>query len=327
MFCGVWLVIFVVFVVVFFGQNGVLVVFLFYVLGIVMVIFIGLMLKYIIMCGEVLLFVMELLVYYVLYIKSLIIQIWQCLKGFVLCVGKVIVIVSIFFSVLNSFLLSGKVVDNINDFVLVLVSWVIMLVFKLIGVYEDNWQVIVGLFIGVMVKEVVVGMLNIFYIVEDIQNEEFNLQIFSFGEELFVVVDEIWQGLKDIFSFSVLVNFIEVSKGDGEMVIGVMGVMGSKFGSVVVVYSYLIFVLFYIFCILVMGVIVCELSCGWMIFFILWGLNIVYLFLMFYYQIVSFSDYLCYSLVCILVVVLFNVVFFGLLCWVCSWVDVLLLVM
>lgn len=326
MFCGVCLVIFVVFVVVFFGQNGVLVVFLLYMLGIVMVVLIGLMFKYIIMCGEVMLFVMELLVYYVLYVKSLIIQIWQCLKGFVLCVGKVIIIVSIFLSVFNSFLLSGKIVDNINDLVLVFVSWVIILVFKLIGVYEDNWQVMVGLFIGVMVKEVVVGMFNIFYIVENIQDEEFNLVEFNFGEELFSVIDEIWQSLKDIFSFSVLMNFIEVSKGDGEMGIGVMGVMDQKFGSVVVVYSYLIFVLLYVLCILVMGVIVCELSCGWMGFFILWGLNIVYLLVILFYQVVSYSQYLIYSLVCILVVILFNIVVIGLLCCVCSWVDIELLV-
>lgn len=284
------------------------------------------MFKYIIMCGEVMLFVMELLVYYVLYVKSLIIQIWQCLKGFVLCVGKVIIIVSIFLSVFNSFLLSGKIVDNINDLVLVFVSWVIILVFKLIGVYEDNWQVMVGLFIGVMVKEVVVGTFNIFYIVENIQDEEFNLVEFNFGEELFSVIDEIWQSLKDIFSFSVLMNFIEVSKGDGEMGIGVMGVMDQKFGSVVVVYSYLIFVLLYVLCILVMGVIVCELSCGWMGFFILWGLNIVYLLVILFYQVVSYSQYLIYSLVCILVVILFNIVVIGLLCCVCSWVDIELLV-
>lgn len=114
-----------------------------------------------------------------------------------------IVIVSIFLSALNSFSLSGKVVDNINDSALASVSRVITPVFKPIGVHEDNWQATVGLFTGAMAKEVVVGTLNTLYTAEDIQNEEFNPQTFSLGEELLAAVDETWQGLKDTFSLSV----------------------------------------------------------------------------------------------------------------------------
>ncbi|MDR8263828.1 ferrous iron transport protein B, partial [Acinetobacter baumannii] len=84
------------------------------------------------------------------------------------------------------------------------VSRVITPVFKPIGVHEDNWQATVGLFTGAMAKEVVVGTLNTLYTAEDIQNEEFNPQTFSLGEELLAAVDETWQGLKDTFSLSVL---------------------------------------------------------------------------------------------------------------------------
>lgn len=263
--------------------------------------------------------------YHVPHIKSLIIQTWQRLKGFVLRAGKVIVIVSIFLSALNSFSLSGKVVDNINDSALASVSRVITPVFKPIGVHEDNWQATVGLFTGAMAKEVVVGTLNTLYTAEDIQNEEFNPQTFSLGEELLAAVDETWQGLKDTFSLSVLANPIEASKGDGEMATGAMGVMGSKFGSAAAAYSYLIFVLLYIPCISVMGAIARESSRGWMTFSILWGLNIAYSLSTLYYQTVSFSDHPRYSLVCILAVVLFNVVLFGLLRRARSRVDVSLL--
>ncbi|UMX55644.1 Fe(2+) transporter permease subunit FeoB [Escherichia coli] len=249
MSCGARLAIFAVFAAAFFGQNGALAVFSLYVLGIVMAILTGLMLKHTIMRGEASPFVMELPVYHVPHIKSLIIQTWQRLKGFVLRAGKVIVIVSIFLSALNSFSLSGKVVDNINDSALASVSRVITPVFKPIGVHEDNWQATVGLFTGAMAKEVVVGTLNTLYTAEDIQNEEFNPQTFSLGEELLAAVDETWQGLKDTFSLSVLANPIEASKGDGEMATGAMGVMGSKFGSAATAYSYLIFVLLYIPCI------------------------------------------------------------------------------
>ena len=221
MSCGARLAIFAVFAAAFFGQNGALAVFSLYVLGIVMAILTGLMLKHTIMRGEASPFVMELPVYHVPHIKSLIIQ-TQRLKGFVLRAGKVIVIVSIFLSALNSFSLSGKVVDNINDSALASVSRVITPVFKPIGVHEDNWQATVGLFTGAMAKEVV-GTLNTLYTAEDIQNEEFNPQTFSLGEELLAAVDETWQGTERHLQPQRPANPIEASKGDGEMATGAMG--------------------------------------------------------------------------------------------------------
>lgn len=122
MSCGARLAIFAVFAAAFFGQNGALAVFSLYMLGIVMAVLTGLMLKYTIMRGEATPFVMELPVYHVPHVKSLIIQTWQRLKGFVLRAGKVIIIVSIFLSAFNSFSLSGKIVDNINDSALASVS-------------------------------------------------------------------------------------------------------------------------------------------------------------------------------------------------------------
>ena len=294
-------------------------------MGIVMAVLTGLMLKYTIMRGEATPFVMELPVYHVPHVKSLIIQTWQRLKGFVLRAGKVIIIVSIFLSAFNSFSLSGKIVDNINDSALASVSRVITPVFKPIGVHEDNWQATVGLFTGAMAKEVVVGTLNTLYTAENIQDEEFNPAEFNLGEELFSAVDETWQSLKDTFSLSVLMNPIEASKGDGEMGTGAMGVMDQKFGSAAAAYSYLIFVLLYVPCISVMGAIARESSRGWMGFSILWGLNIAYSLATLFYQVASYSQHPTYSLVCILAVILFNIVVIGLLRRARSRVDIELL--
>ena len=313
MSCGARLAIFAVFAAAFFGQNGALAVFSLYVLGIVMAILTGLMLKHTIMRGEASPFVMELPVYHVPHLKSLVIQTWQRLKGFVLRAGKVIVIVSIFLSALNSFTLSGKAADSINDSALASVSRVITPIFKPIGVHEDNWQATVGLFTGAMAKEVVVGTLNTLYTAENIQEEAFNPDEFSLTGELGEAASETWQSLKDTFSLSVLANPIEASKGDGEMATGSMGVMSSKFGSPAAAYSYLIFVLLYVPCISVMGAIARESSRGWMGFSILWGLNIAYSLSTLFYQISSYSQHPRYSLVCILAVVLFNIIVLGLL--------------
>jgi ferrous iron transport protein B len=325
MSCGARLAIFAVFAAAFFGQQGALVVFSLYILGIVMAILTGLMLKHTIMRGEASPFVMELPVYHVPHLKSLLLQTWQRLKGFVLRAGKVIVIVSIFIGALNSFSFSGKPVDNINDSALASVSRVLTPLLKPIGVHDDNWQATVGLFTGAMAKEVVVGTLNTLYTAEDIHNEEFDAASFNLLDELGAAADETWQGLKNTFSLSVLANPIEASKGDGEMSSGPMGVMSSKFGSEAAAYSYLIFVLLYIPCISVMGAIARESSRGWMTFSVLWGLNIAYSLSTLYYQSVTFSEHPRFSLICILAVVLFNVLLLGGLRRARSRVDVSLL--
>ncbi|WP_313758183.1 Fe(2+) transporter permease subunit FeoB [Atlantibacter hermannii] len=313
MSCGARLAIFAVFAAAFFGQQGALVVFSLYLLGIVMAILTGLMLKHTIMRGEATPFVMELPVYHVPHLKSLALQTWQRLKSFVMRAGKVIVVVSIFVGALNSFSFSGKPVDSINDSALATVSQMLTPLLKPIGVQEDNWQATVGLFTGAMAKEVVVGTLNTLYTAENIHQEAFDAASFSLIDELGGAVEETWQSLKDTFSLSVLMNPIEASKGDGEMESGTMGVMSAKFGSSESAYSYLIFVLLYIPCISVMGAIARETSRSWMGFSILWGLNIAYSLATLYYQAVTFHQHPQYSLICILAVVLFNILVLSLL--------------
>ena len=311
MSCGARLAIFAVFASAFFGQQGALAVFSLYVLGIIMAILTGLMLKHTIMRGEASPFVMELPVYHVPHLKSLLLQTWQRLKGFVLRAGKVIVVVSIFLSALNSFTLGGQAATSINDSALASVSREFTPLLEPIGVQGDHWQATVGLFTGAMAKEVVVGTLNSLYTAENIQAAPFDAAQFSLADELLGAARETWQSLVDTLSLSMLANPIEASKGDGEMATGSMGVMSEKFGSPAAAYSYLIFVLLYIPCISVMGAIAREASRGWMGFSILWGLNIAYSLATVFYQTATFSQHPHYSLVCILAVILFNVLVIG----------------
>ncbi|WP_395754864.1 Fe(2+) transporter permease subunit FeoB [Edwardsiella ictaluri] len=306
MSCGARLAIFAVFSAAFFGQDGALVVFSLYLLGIVMAILTGLMLKHTLMRGESSPFVMEMPVYHVPHLKSLLLQTWQRLKGFVIRAGRVIIIVSIFIGALNSFSFSGKPVSDLNDSALATTSKILTPLLQPIGVKEDNWQATVGLVTGAMAKEVVVGTLNTLYTAEHINEEAFDPQGYSLAGGLKEALDETWQGLKDTFSISVLSNPIEASKGDGEMGNSSMGVMSSKFGSVSAAYAYLIFVLLYVPCVSVMGAIARESSRGWMLFSIGWGLNVAYSLATLYYQVVNFSAHPDYSLIAISVVILFN---------------------
>lgn len=313
MSCGARLAIFAVFTAAFFGKGGASVVFSLYLLGIVVAIFTGLVLKYTVMRGEASPFVMELPVYHVPHLKSLLLQTWQRLKGFVLRAGKVIILACIFIGGLNSFSFKGQAVDSINDSALASVSKVLTPLLTPMGVHPDNWQATVGLITGAVAKEVVVGTLNTLYTAEKITNEPFDVEGFNLFEELSGALNETWQGLKDTFSFDVLSNPIEASKGDGEMATGSMGVMSSKFGSRLSAYSYLIFVLLYVPCVSVMGAIARETSRGWMIFSILWGLNLAYSLSTLFYQAATFGNHPQQSFMIITIVIVINVlILFGL---------------
>ncbi|PDO87230.1 Fe(2+) transporter permease subunit FeoB [Kosakonia sacchari] len=325
MSCGARLAIFAVFAAAFFGQQGALTVFSLYVIGIVMAILTGLVLKHTLLRGEASPFVMELPVYHVPHLKSLLLQTWQRLKGFVIRAGKVIIIVSIFLSAMNSFSLDGRTVHKIDESALASVSRVFTPLLEPIGVHGDHWQATVGLVTGAMAKEVVVGTLNSLYTAENIEQEAFNPAEFSLTGELIAALEDTAKSVKETFSLSVLANPIEASKGDGEMATGTMGVMSEKFGSAAAAYSYLIFVLLYVPCITAMGAIARESSRGWMGFSVLWGLNIAYSLATLFYQTATFSEHPVYSLTCILAVLLFNVVVISALRRARSRVDVSLL--
>jgi len=290
MSCGARLAIFAVFSAAFFGKSGASVVFSLYLLGISAAILTGLLLKYTLVQGEASPFIMELPIYHVPHLKTLLLQTWQRLKGFVIRAGKVIIMASILIGGLNSFSISGRTVDNINDSALASVSKELTPLLEPLGIKPDHWQATVGLIAGAMAKEVVVGTLNTLYTAERIHNEPFDPNDFHLLDELAGAIDETWEGLRHSINSNVLSNPIKASQGDGEMTQGSMGVMSQKFGSDIAAYSYLIFVLLYVPCASVMGAIARETHRGWMIFSILWGLNLAWSFSTLFYQIATFSQ-------------------------------------
>ncbi|HCF3107489.1 TPA: ferrous iron transport protein B, partial [Pseudomonas aeruginosa] len=135
----------------------------------------GLLLKHTLMRGEASPFVMELPLYHVPHLKSLLLQTWSRLRGFVVRAGKVIILVSLVIGGLNSITLDGKPVQgDIGHSALASVSQRLTPLLAPLGVQPDNWQATVGLVTGAMAKEVVVGTLNTLYTAEQIQGEAFD---------------------------------------------------------------------------------------------------------------------------------------------------------
>ncbi|NDL64462.1 Fe(2+) transporter permease subunit FeoB [Acerihabitans arboris] len=309
MSCGARLAIFAVFAAAFFGQRGASAVFSLYLLGIIVAVLTGLMLKHTIMRGEAAPFILELPVYHVPRLNNLLLQAWQKLTGFVLRAGKVIIVASMFIGALNSFSLRGAAVDDINDSALASVSKRLTPLLAPMGVHADNWQATVGLVTGAMAKEVVVGTLNTLYTAEHIAATPFDAEGFNLAGALGGAIGETWRSLKDTFSLGVLANPVEASKGDGDMNGRSMGVMAGKFGTAVAAYSYLIFVLLYVPCVSVMGAIARESSRGWMALSIVWGVDVAYSLATLFYQGATFAAHPADSAICIALVLLFNILF------------------
>lgn len=310
MSCGARLAIFAVFAAAFFDEHSASLIFSLYVLGIVVAILTGLIMKHTLLKGEATPFVMELPVYYKPHVKSLLIQTWQRLKMFVIRAGRVIIVVSMVIGLLSGFDFKGTPVSNINDSALAASSKVITPLLAPIGVSDDNWQATVGLVTGIMAKEVVIGTLNSLYTGEEMQTNAFDPTEFNLVEELKSSVVETWRGLVETFTLSALANPIEASKGDGEMTRGQMGAMADKFGSGIAAYSYLIFVLLYVPCVSVMGAVAREAGRGWMCFSFFWGLNTAYSLATLFYQVATFGEHPVQSGVTIAAILSLNGVIF-----------------
>ena len=308
MSCGARLAIFAVFAGAFFSGHGASIVFSLYLLGITVALFTGWMLRHTLLQGEAQPFVMELPPYHCPLIKGLFIQAWLRLKGFIFRAGKVIVIASIVIGALNNVSFKGHLIDDQHSepSALASVSQWLTPALQPIGIAPDHWQATVGLVTGAMAKEIVVSTLNTLYTTDSLRETPFDPDAFNIKEELASAVSDTKEALTSLFSLSTFSNPIEASMGDGEMDSGALGVMASRFGSSIAAYSYLIFVLLYIPCASVMGTIARETNYRWMLFSILWGLDMAYSVATLFYQIATFSAHPLYSALCIASVVLIN---------------------
>ncbi len=157
-----------------------------YVIGIVMAMLTGLVLRKTILQGMPAPLVMELPPYHLPQFKTLCLHAWQRLKGFIFRAGKLIVPICILIGFLNAINVDGSIHAGDGDAhsLLATIGRWITPIFAPMGIHQDNWPATVGLVMGVLAKEVVVGTLNSLYS----QVGHFALQVNAF---------HFWGGLQD----------------------------------------------------------------------------------------------------------------------------------
>ena len=283
--CGARLAIFAVFAAAFFLQNGALVVFSLYLIGIIGAILTGYVIKFTFLRGKSAPFIMELPVYHLPNFRAIVRQSWQRLKSFIFRAGKVIIPMCIIIGTLNSIELNGKVVaGGSKQSILARAGVLITPVFQPMGITPDNWPATVGLLTGSLAKEVVIGTLNTLYTQNQPQSLQDIDQTFDLKSGLIAAWEDTLESLQSIDS-AAFINPITASKPDTTMDKTAMGSMILSFGSMASAFAYMLFVLLYIPCASVIAAIAKEATRHWALLSMLWSLSIAYAVSVIAYQI------------------------------------------
>ncbi len=293
MSCGARLAIFGVFSAAFFHGMGSFLVFSLYILGIVVAVLTGLVLKKTLLTGDPHPFVMEMPVYHVPNLKTTLIHTWSRLRGFLTKAGRLIIPICMIVMALNSVTFSGRVIqpgEQKQSALSEIGRWVTPVLSPL-GVKEDNWPATVGLLTGVLAKEVVVGTLNTLYTADQADKHALAPENFDLLAELHTAWQETVNGFLGSFSLNTLENPIKASEADGTMSATSMGTMHAQFGGIANAYAYLIFVLLYVPCVSTIGVIAKEVGRNWAWLSTFWGVAVAYALSTAFYQVASFHEH------------------------------------
>lgn len=287
MSCGARLAIYAVFTAAFFPVGGQNIIFALYLIGILMAMLTGFLLRKTVLRGDPAPLVMELPPYHMPHVKTLMLHAWQRLKGFVLRAGKLIIPICILIGALNSLNMNGLINGGEGDAqsLLSMVGQWFTPLFAPMGIHQDNWPATVGLVTGVLAKEVVVGSLNTLYSqlghFASIQAEAYSF----------------WGGLQEALA-SIPANLAQLGSSLSNPVLAkapvhtlsqsVYGLMYQRFDGQIGAIAYLLFVLLYFPCISTTAAMLREVNRIWTVFSVFWTTGIAYCVAVAFYQAATF---------------------------------------
>jgi len=302
MSCGARLPVYALFAAAFFPTNGQNLVFALYLIGIIVAILTGLVMKKTLLSGNSSGFMMELPPYHSPTIKGITLRTWDRVRLFIKEAGQVIIVMVLALNILNAIGTDGSLGNEDSDkSILGAVSQSLTPAFSPMGIREDNWPAVLGIISGILAKEVVVGTLDTLYTqlaLEDsgeVKQEEtfdfWNAIVDSANtvpENLASVQDAIMDPLGldvgDISDLTIAAEEQEVNKG-------VFGAMANRFDGQAGAFAYLLFVLLYFPCAATIGAIKREAGAPWAAFVAFWTTTIAYITASVYYQIATYASH------------------------------------
>ncbi len=259
MSCGARLPVYALFGVAFFGKDAGNIIFGIYLLGILVGMLYGLMLKKTLFQGKATPFIMELPPYHAPRLDSLLRHAWFRLKDFLFRAGKIVLIMVTILGFFSSLGTDGTFGNNNNEkSILSKAGKAISPIFEPLGVEKENWPASVALLTGVFAKEAIVGTLTSLYEIGDPGSANVNtpeaekFQFASAVEEAFTSVPtniiNVFRGFLDPFRSK------GVIEANDESDAGVLTVMRARFThGPYQIFAYLLFILLYVPCLAALG--------------------------------------------------------------------------
>ncbi len=288
MSCGARLAIYAIFVAAFFPTGGQNIVFLLYLIGILMAIVTGLILRKTILTGEISPLIMELPEYHWPTLRTLFYTTWVRLWAFLKRAIKVIVPLCVILGVLNGITIEGKlnIAENHQDSILAAFGRLVTPIFKPLGVQETNWPATVGLITGMVAKEAIVGTLNTLY---SPPLEVSGAASVNFKEAAIAAVMTIPQNIRNLPAS--LTSPMVTKSTIAENNLSMYGQMFHQFGNQAAAFAYLLFLLLYFPCISTTAVMLKELNYSWAIFSVGWTTGLAYLTGVCFFQLVTIKQH------------------------------------
>ena len=320
MSCGARLPVYALFAAAFFPVGGQNLVFGLYLLGIVVAVLTGLIMRHTLFKGESAPFIMELPAYHLPTWRGVMIKTWERLKSFLFNAGKVIVPMVLVLNFLNALGTDGSFgQENSNKSVLSQIGRGLTPVFKPMGIENENWPATVGIFTGVLAKEAVVGTLNALY--TEFSGNNVEKPSFHFKEALVNACQTVPQNLLkvadnllDPLGLNIgSVSDISAAANEQGVDTQTFASMRQSFDGKAGAFAYLLFVLLYAPCVAATAAIYRETSLGWTLFVVFWTTGIAYMTATIFYQSMTYQQHPDYSLIWITgLIVGFFLVLFGL---------------
>lgn len=284
MSCSARLAIYAVFVAAFFPTGGQNIVFSLYLIGIVMAVFTGFILRKTILKGNAAPLILDLPAYH----RPSLAHLWKetrlRLRYFIVRALRVIIPICMLLGSLNALTVSGAVSvgEGSAQSILAFLGTQLTPFFAPMGLTPENWPATVGLLTGMLAKEVVVGSLNTLY-AQAVHLEVVQQSLsFDFWATLGQASWSIVENIKDLGA--AFMNPIGAAIPDHSLSQPVYGIMVSRFDGKAGAFAYLLFVLLYIPCISTMAAIRQEATKGLMWFSVGWSFALAYAAAVIFYQ-------------------------------------------
>ena len=303
MSCSARLTVYVMFATAFFADYAALVVFSLYLAGILAAILTALLLKHTLLQGKVSPMLMELPIYHKPTALNVLLNARNKLKSFIIDAGKVIIIVVTVLNVLNSLGTDGSFGhENQSDSVLSEIAKTATPIVAPLGITEENWPATVGLFTGILAKEVVVGSLDALYQQsETVPSQGDGYHLSAALAEAFATIPDNLSNIFGDLSDPLGLNSIE-SVSDKSAIAEEQGFelstlykMEDYFDGKAGAFAYLLLILLYFPCVATFGALKQELGARWALFSASWSLFLGYAVAVSYYQIMIFERNPTYS--------------------------------